>query len=117
MAAVDPPAAEPAIVLRSPPNAGTVVIAIGGHIERGDVTALCDRIEAILETGDATTLICDVGRLVRPNAAVVDLLARLTVVTRRLGREMRVTNASSYLQELLELCGLSDVLSSSLAPD
>jgi hypothetical protein len=38
-------------------------------------------------------------------------------VTRRLGREMRVTNASSYLQELLELCGLSDVLSSSLAPD
>jgi len=117
MAAVDPPAAEPAIVLRSPPGAPTIVVAIGGHIGRGDVTALCDRIEAILETGDATTLICDVGLLVRPNAAVVDLLARLTVVTRRLGREMRVANASTYLQELLELCGLSDVLSSSLTPD
>jgi ABC-type transporter Mla MlaB component len=114
MAAVDPPAAGPAIVLRSPPSARTVVVAIGGHIERGDVTALCDRIEAILETGDASALICDVGCLVRPNAAVVDLLARLRVVTQRLGREMRVTNASRYLQELLELCGLSDVLSSSL---
>jgi ABC-type transporter Mla MlaB component len=118
MAAVDPPAAEPAIVLRSPPSARAVVVAIGGHIERGEVTVLCDRIEAILDTGNASTLICDVACLVRPNAAVVDLLARLRVVTRRLHREMRVTNASSYLQELLELCGLSDVLSSSpLTPD
>jgi ABC-type transporter Mla MlaB component len=113
MAAVDPPAAKPAIVLRSPPSAKNIIVAIDGHIERGDVTALCDRIVAVLETGDATTLICDVGCLVTPNAAVVDLLARLRVVTRRLGREMRVTNPSRYLQELLELCGLSDVLSSS----
>ena len=113
MAAVDPPAAEPAIVLRSPPSARTIVVAIGGQIERGDVTALCDRVVAILETGDASALICDVGCLIRPNAAVVDLLARLRVVTRRLGREMRVTNTSRYMQELLELCGLSDVLSSS----
>jgi anti-anti-sigma regulatory factor len=44
---------------------------------------------------------------------VVDLLARLKIMARRLDREMRVTNSSRYLQELLELCGLSDVLSSS----
>jgi anti-anti-sigma regulatory factor len=113
MAAVDPPAAEPALVLRSPPSARTVVVAIGGHIEPGNVTALCDRIVAILDTGDARTLICDVGCLLRPNAAVVDLLARLRVVTRRLDLDMRVTSPSPYLQELLELCGLSDVLSSS----
>lgn len=113
MAAADPPAAKPAIVLRSPPSARTIVVAIGGHIERGDVAALCDRIVAVLETSDASTLICDVGCLVKPNAAVVDLLARLKVMARRLDREMRVTNSSRYLQELLELCGLSDVLSSS----
>ena len=113
MAAVDPPAAEPAIVLRSPPSARTIVVAIGGHVERGDVISLCDRILAVLETSDASTLICEVGCLVKPNAAVVDLLARLRVVTRRLDREMRVTNPSTYIQELLELCGLSDVLSSS----
>jgi len=113
MAAVDPPAAEPAIVLRSPPSARTIVVAIGGHIERDDVIALCDRILAVLETSDASTLICEVGCLVKPNAAVVDLLARLRVVTRRLDREMRVTNPSTYLRELLELCGLSDVVSSS----
>jgi anti-anti-sigma regulatory factor len=113
MAAVDPPAAEPAIVLRSPPSARTIVVAIGGHIERSDVTALCDRVVAVLETSDASALICDVGCLVKPNAAVVDLLARLRVMTRRLDREMRVTNPSRYLQELLEICGLSEVLSSS----
>jgi anti-anti-sigma regulatory factor len=113
MAAADPPAAKPAIVLRSPPSARTIVVAIGGHIERGDVAALCDRIVAVLETSDASTLICDVGCLTKPNAAVVDVLARLQVMARRLDREMRVTNSSRYLQELLELCGLSDVLSSS----
>ena len=69
MAAVDPPAAEPAIALRSPPSARTIVVAIGGHIERGDVIALCDRILAVLETSDASTLICDVGCLVKPNAS------------------------------------------------
>jgi ABC-type transporter Mla MlaB component len=113
MAAADPPAAKPAIVLRSPPSARTIVVAIGGHIERGDVIALCDRIVAVLETSNTSTLICDVGCLVKPNAAAVDLLARLKVMARRLDREMRVTNSSRYLQELLELCGLSDVLSSS----
>jgi hypothetical protein len=113
MAAADPPAVKPAIVLRSPPSARTIVVAIGGNIERGDIIALCDRIVAILETSDASTLICDMGCLVKPNAAVVDLLGRLKVMARRLDREMRVTNSSRYLQELLELCGLSDVLSSS----
>lgn len=117
MAAVDPPAAEPAIVLRSPPSAKTLVVAIGGRIQRGNVISLCDRIVGVLETSEASTLICDVGCLVKPNAAVVDLLARLTVVTRRLDREIRVTNSPSYLQELLELCGLSDLLSSSPDPD
>jgi anti-anti-sigma regulatory factor len=113
MAAVDPPAAEPAIVLRSPPSARTIVVAIGGHIERGDVIAFCDRIVAVLETSDASMLICDLGCLVKPKAAVVVLLARQKVMSRRLDPEMRVTNSSRYLQELLELCGLSDVLSSS----
>ena len=113
MAAVDPPTAEPAIVLRSPPGARTIVVAIGGSIERGHVAALCDRIMAVLETGDASTLICDVGCLAKPNAAVVDLLARLMVTTRRLDRKMRVTNSPRHLKELLELCGLNDLLSSS----
>jgi anti-anti-sigma factor len=112
MAAADPPAAKPAIVLRSPPSARTIVVAIGGHIERGDVPALCDRIVAVLEASDASTLMCDLGCLTMPNAAVVDVLARLQVMARRLDRQMRVTNSSKHLQELLELCGLSDVLSS-----
>jgi len=111
MAAIDPPAAEPAIVLRSPPSGRTIVVAVGGHIERRKVTALLDRIVAVLETSDASTLICDLACLVKPNASVVDLLARLKVATRRLDREMRVTNPPKYLQELLELCGLSDLLS------
>ena len=53
---------------------------------------------------------CDVRALVDPDAATVDVLARLQLAARRLGREIRLHNASLELQELLDFMGLTDVL-------
>ena len=40
----------------------------------------------------------------------VDALARLGLAGRRIGRELRLRNASQELQELLAFVGLADVL-------
>jgi hypothetical protein len=57
------------------------------------------------------TIICDVGALAdRPDAAVVDALARLQLSLRRDGLEIELKGASPELLELLVFVGLADVL-------
>jgi hypothetical protein len=57
----------------------------------------------------AKTIVCDAGGL-PPHAGTVDALARLQLGARRCGVEIRLRDASTELQELIELVGLSDVL-------
>jgi ABC-type transporter Mla MlaB component len=61
-------------------------------------------------TPDADLIVCDVGALVDPDASTVDALARLALLARRLGCQVRLRNASNELQELLTLVGLGDVV-------
>jgi anti-anti-sigma regulatory factor len=56
-----------------------------------------------------STIVCDVGALA-PDAATVDVLARLQLAARRLGREVRLRNASGELRDLIAFVGLRDVL-------
>jgi ABC-type transporter Mla MlaB component len=56
-----------------------------------------------------STIVCDVGAL-PPDAAAIDLLARLQLTAKRLGLELRLHHASSELQDLLAFAGLRDVL-------
>ena len=51
----------------------------------------------------------DAGSL-PPTVQTVDALARLGLAGRRLGRELRLRNASQELQELLAFVGLADAL-------
>jgi ABC-type transporter Mla MlaB component len=53
---------------------------------------------------------CDVGH-VGVDAVTVDALARLQLAARRYGCQVRLRNASAELLELVDLMGLSDVLS------
>jgi anti-anti-sigma regulatory factor len=55
------------------------------------------------------TIVCDVAWLA-VDAATIDALARLQLVSRRLGHELQLCGASRELVELIELCGLSGVL-------
>ncbi|HET6663905.1 MAG TPA: hypothetical protein VFG94_06590 [Acidimicrobiales bacterium] len=52
-----------------------------------------------------------------PDLAVVDRLARLTLALRRGGRALRVEQPPPELTELLDLCGLSDLLTPGTSPE
>ena len=52
---------------------------------------------------------CDVGALA-PDAVTVDALARLQLAARRAGLEIRLSHASSELEELVAFAGLAEVL-------
>lgn len=83
---------------------------MSGPVAQQDVTTLCERIRMLLEGCDADLVICDVGVLDEPDAVTVDVLARLQLTARRLGRSVRLLDACGELQDLLSLTGLSDVL-------
>ena len=56
------------------------------------------------------TLECDARGLSRPDIGTVDRLCRMALAARRLERHFRVVNAPPELSELVELCGLSEVV-------
>jgi ABC-type transporter Mla MlaB component len=95
---------------RPPPQPRTIDVVISGPIARTDVTRLCEHLRTLLEGSGADLVRCDVGALADPDAATVDVLARLQLTARRLGRQVRLRHACVELQELLALAGLEDVL-------
>ena len=87
-----------------------VAFAIRGPIRRADLPRLCDRVCAVLAESTAVVVDCDVAG-VRPDAVTVDAVARLQVAALRRGCAVRLQNASEPLLELVELMGLTHVLS------
>ena len=55
-------------------------------------------------------LVCDVGAVETPDAEIVDALARLQLSARRRGCCVYLRNASTELQDLIALMGLSQTL-------
>lgn len=55
-------------------------------------------------------LVVDAMRLVHPELGLVDALARLGLMTRRLGGTLQIRNAGEDLRRLVELVGLSEAL-------
>jgi len=88
----------------------TIVRVLRGPIACADVPGICERLRVSLEGSDADLVVCDVGALAGPDVVTVDALARLQLTARRLGHRLRLRHASSELEELLALVGLSDVL-------
>ncbi len=95
---------------RPHPEPSTIVLVMTGPIGYADVPILCNRIRVLLEGGDADLIICDMGLLVKPDAMTIEVLARLQLTARRLGRQVQVLDACGELQDLLALTGLSDVV-------
>jgi ABC-type transporter Mla MlaB component len=87
----------------------TVHARIRGPIERRDLPGLYRRICAQLAATHGGTLVCDVAE-VAVNAVAVEALARLQLGARRHGCLVRVENAPAELDDLIELCGLEEVL-------
>jgi len=57
-----------------------------------------------------TTIVCDVGALVKPDVGTIDALARFQLAAQRFGCEIRLRHASAELKELVAWIGLVDVL-------
>jgi ABC-type transporter Mla MlaB component len=89
---------------------GPATLAITGPVERDGIAALCERARASIERSDADTVVCDVGRLGRPDAVTVEALARLQLEARRLGRRIVFRDACGELRDLVALVGLDRAL-------
>jgi ABC-type transporter Mla MlaB component len=91
----------------------SIVLVISGPVAGDEVLSLCERVRGLLERSGADLVICDVGALDDPDADTVDLVARLQLTARRLGRSVRLMDACGELQDMLELTGLSEFVSAS----
>jgi hypothetical protein len=87
-------------------------VVIAGSIAATDVAALCERARpllAALASADAGPLICVVERLSN-DAAAVDLVAHIALSARRVGRGIRLRDASPTLVEVLAFAGLAETI-------
>ncbi|MET7285993.1 STAS domain-containing protein [Streptomyces sp. NPDC005573] len=82
------------------------VLRPAGPVTRDEVTGLCDEVRALLESGGAGTVVCDVGGLGPPGLGTVELLARLELTARRAGGRIRLRGHGPGLRALLDLAGL-----------
>ena len=96
----------------------TILLVISAPITRADIKVLCECVRTLLKENDASSVVCDLGALVDPDAVTVDALARLQLTARRHGRQLRLRHACKELRDLLALMGLSNVvrLETSLRP-
>jgi ABC-type transporter Mla MlaB component len=94
----------------TPPEPGTTFLVLAGPIGRADVPGLCELARVLMEGCDTDLIVCDVGAIADPDAVTVDVLSRLQLTARRLGRRIELRRACDELEELLAVMGLSDVL-------
>jgi ABC-type transporter Mla MlaB component len=81
-------------------------LAISPLMAPADALALCERARDILEREPATVLVCDVGAVGRADLGIVEALARVRLMARRLGCAVQLRRASMDLVDLLALIGL-----------
>lgn len=91
------------------------VFVVSPAAGREDVPVLSEHLAAIVRDSPADIVICDVRGITAPNAGTIDVLARLQLMARRLGCDLRLYGAHPRLRGLLLLTGLSEVLP--LLPD
>jgi len=75
-----------------------------------ELPLLPDRVRVELRGGHADVVVFEVGALVSPDLRTIDALARACLAARRDGCELRLSDASTELRELLDLCGLEQAV-------
>lgn len=95
-----------------------IVLVITGHLTPADVPRLYEELYEQLhgelaarpDDLDVAEVICEVGGLVRPNLAAVEVLARIRLDARRRSCRVRLRGTGRELRLLLDLLGLEDAL-------
>lgn len=80
-----------------------------------DLPVLCEGLRLRLVGSEAAVVVCDV-RALPADLLTIDVLARLELTARRLGREIRLAGASPELLGLLGLVGLAGVVGRATPP-
>lgn len=70
-------------------------------------TSICSRVAQLAQLG-TDVVVCDLGEVEKPDAALVDLIARIALTARRSGCQVRIANASPAVDGFLRLSGLCD---------
>jgi len=85
------------------------VITIYSPLARADLPGLYSRVCGALGANAGATVVVDVTGM-PADAVVVDALCRLQLGAKHWGCEVRLRHASDDLLDLVELCGLDDVI-------
>lgn len=88
----------------------TIVVVVLEPVGPADVPTVCERTRILLEETGATELVCDIRIFERPCAVLMDAMARLGLVARRLDCSMQLRNATPDMRALIDLAGLAEVL-------
>ena len=86
---------------------------VDGTMDAAAVAALCGRLHDVLQLTSVALVTCDVAGIAHPTAADIDAVARLQLTARRLGHSITLRHVSGRLRELLDLCGLQEVVPAS----
>lgn len=98
------------LTLRVPNEPAAIELKIRGRIDRADAARLGRHVRNLVDGGDITEIVCDVGALTNSDVAVVDALCRMRLAARRRGCQLKLRGASARLLDLVFLVGLGDAL-------
>ena len=109
-------AAEPGLKIET--TKGGLILVVPDHppkrirlvVDGADLPLLPDRVRVELGGGHADVVVFDVGALVSPDLWTIDALARACLAARRDGCDLRLSDASTELRELLEFAGLAEAV-------
>jgi ABC-type transporter Mla MlaB component len=87
-----------------------ITLILSGPVAREDVPKLLQRVGVILDRYEGDLIVCDVGNLDEPDAVTLDLLCRLQLTARRLGRRLLLLDAGGGLKDLIDWTGLTEAL-------
>lgn len=93
-----------------PPPDPSATLSLDGPIDRADIPVFRERARALFERSGTDPVVCDLGRVGRPDAVTVEALARLQLEARRFGRRVVFRDACGELRDLVAFVGLEEAL-------
>lgn len=95
---------------RPPLEPTATILELSGQLDRTDLPAFREQARAAIGRSEADQVVCDLGRLGRPDAATVEALAWVQLEARRLGRRVVFRDACGELRDLVAFVGLDEAL-------
>lgn len=92
-----------------PGHGRTFFVQVSGPLGPDDALRLCRRVQVMLAADRTAGVVCQLRGTA--DLGVVDTLARLSLLTRRLAVCLRLAGSAAGLEELLALTGLTGAIS------